>query len=132
MMLKCGQKGMNLKDALDEAVKECIEEHVLEEFFRERGNEVKRVEVLDFTFERRIELERRDARLEGEACGEARGEARGRTKDILMLLEDVGKIPVELEKKIRNQKNSDTLTRWIKLAARAESIEEFEQKISNK
>ena len=40
--------------------------------------------TLDFTFERRIELERRDARLEGDACGEDRGEARGRTKDILI------------------------------------------------
>ena len=126
---------MPLKDALDEAVKECIDEHVLEEFFRERGDEVKRMEVLDFTFERRIELERRDARLEGEACGEARGEARGevrgRTKDILMLLEDVGKVPSKLEEQIRSQKDSDILTRWIKLAARAESIEDFEQKISN-
>ena len=132
---RCGQEGMPLKDALDEAVKECIDEHVLEEFFRERGDEVKRMEVLDFTFERRIELERRDARLEGEACGEARGEARGecigKSKALLILLEDVGKVPSKLEEQIRSQKDSDILTRWIKLAARAESIEDFEQKISN-
>ena len=127
---KCEQEGMTLMDALDKAVKECIDEHVLEEFFRERGDEVKKVTVLDFTFERRIELATRDAMLEGEARGEARGEACGRTKDILMLLEEVGIIPAELEKKIRNQKDSDTLSRWIKLAAKAESIEDFKQKIS--
>ena len=34
---RCGQEGMPLKDALDEAVKECIDEHVLEESFGSAG-----------------------------------------------------------------------------------------------
>ncbi len=34
------EKEMALNEALDKAVGECIEEHVLEEFFRERGSEV--------------------------------------------------------------------------------------------
>lgn len=125
---------MPLKDALDKAVKECIEEHVLEKFFRKRGDEVKKVTVLDFTFERRIELATRDALLEGEARGEARGEVRGKVigkvESVLELLEELGTIPPELEEQVRSQKDEVTLTRWIKLAAKAESIEDFEQKIS--
>ena len=115
---KCGQEGMPLKDALDKAVKECIEEHVLEEFFRMRGDEVKKVTVLDFTFERRIELATRDAKIDG------------KIESVLELLEELGKIPPELREQIQNQKNEATLSRWIKLAAKAESIESFEQKIS--
>ena len=42
----------------------------------------------------------------------------------------MGKVPSKLEEQIQSQKNEGTLTRWIKLAAKAESIEDFEQKIS--
>ena len=57
------------EDAINRAMDECIEEDVLAEFFSRRREEVLRMEVLDFTFERRMELEARDSREEGREEG---------------------------------------------------------------
>lgn len=58
------------------------------------------------------------------------GKAEGKTEGIMELLEDIGMISEELEKRIQEQRNLDTLNKWLKLAARSESIEEFEKLIS--
>ena len=55
--------------------------------------------------------------------------AEGKTEDIMDLLEDIGSVPAELEKQLREQKNLETLRNWHKLAARSKSIEEFERLI---
>ena len=57
----------------------------------------------------------------------AKGKAEGKVEDIIELLEEVGIIPEELEKRIRAQKNLETLRMWLKLASRSKSIEEFEE-----
>ena len=53
------------EDAVKRAVEDCIREHVLEEFFRSRKDEVIKVTHLDFTWERREELIRKEEREEG-------------------------------------------------------------------
>lgn len=50
-------------------------------------------------------------------------------QDILELLEDCGEVSEELKNKIKVQTDKETLRRWHKLAARAESLEEFEAKM---
>ena len=50
-------------------------------------------------------------------------------QDILELLEDCGEVSEELKNKIKVQTDKETLRRWHKLAARAESLEEFETKM---
>lgn len=45
-----------LEEALDHAINSCISEHILEDFLRKNRAEVKRVSMLDYTFERRIKL----------------------------------------------------------------------------
>ena len=57
------------EDAVKRAVEDCIREHVLEEFFRSRKDEVIKVTHLDFTWERREELIRKEEYEEGEAAG---------------------------------------------------------------
>ena len=81
---------MQLKDALDVAIEECIRRHVLEEFFRERKEEVKKVMHLDYTWEVREELIRKESLEEGEA----RGEAKGRIDSVDNIRENLG---LELE-----------------------------------
>ena len=49
----------------------------------------------------------------------------GRTELLLETLKDLGPVSEELQQKILNEKNLDILKKWNKLAARAESIEEF-------
>lgn len=50
-------------------------------------------------------------------------------QDILELLEDCGEVSEELKNKIKVQTDKETLRRWHKLAARAESLEEFKAKM---
>ena len=50
-------------------------------------------------------------------------------QDILELLEDCGEVSEELKNKIKVQTDKETLRRWHKLAARAESLEEFKTKM---
>ena len=53
-----------LRKAINKAIDRCIREGVLREFLIRRRGEVTKVTQLDYTFDRRIELEREDARAE--------------------------------------------------------------------
>lgn len=48
--------------ALDLAIDSCISDNILEEFLRLHWAEVKRVSMLDYTFERRMELAEQENR----------------------------------------------------------------------
>lgn len=54
-----------LDDAVDHAIKDCIDNHVLESFFRNRRDEVKKVTQLDFTWEKREKLIRKEEYEQG-------------------------------------------------------------------
>ena len=49
-------------------------------------------------------------------------------EDILELLNDIGTIPEDLKLTIESETNSNTLSAWLKLAARSENIDEFRKK----
>ena len=59
----------------------------------------------------------------------AEGKAEGKAEDILDLLEELGKISEELRNKIKGEKDLETLKKWFKLVAKAESMEEFLEKM---
>lgn len=65
---------MALKAAVEHAVEECIQENILAEFFQKHRREVVHVAALDFTFERREKLIRRDSLEEGIEIGITQGE----------------------------------------------------------
>ena len=75
----------------------------------------------------------RDERAEGKAEGKAEGIAEGKTEAVLeMLLElmnDLGEIPDELRNRITSEKDLETLNKWLRLAARSESLDEFLEKM---
>jgi hypothetical protein len=68
-----------------------------------------------------LKKERRKERREGKI--------EGRIEDILEWLGQIGNVPEELEQHIKVQKDVDTLRTWLKWAARAESVEEFIDKV---
>ena len=72
----------DLEAAINEAIDHCIENHIMETFFRENRSEVTKSMVLNYTWERREELiraeEYEDGRREGIEIGRAEGEKRGR------------------------------------------------------
>lgn len=53
----------------------------------------------------------------------------GKAESILMLLSELGDVPEELETRIFSERDSETLKNWLKLAARAESVEQFQREI---
>ena len=59
----------------------------------------------------------------------AEGRAEGKAESILFLLQESGSVPEELRSKIMNEQNTDTLSKYLKLAARAESITDFMKEI---
>ena len=83
-------RGYQLEKALNLAIDRCVKEHVLAEFFRKRRGEVLKSFMLDYTFERRMELIRRDSYQEGEAQGRAEGEARAFQKSVQELERRLG------------------------------------------
>lgn len=68
-------------------------------------------------------------RDEGIALGRAQGKAQGKAEDVLELLADIGDVSGELRKRITNQKDLNVLNRWLRLAARSRTVEEFESAV---
>ena len=58
------------------------------------------------------------------------GIEKGKAASILELLEETGKVSEQLKQKILAQHDSETLSKWLKLAAKAETIEEFVRRIA--
>ena len=75
-----------LEKAINEAIDYCVENHIMEEFFRENRSEVTKSMVLDYTWERREELiraeEYEDGKREGYAKGIATGISQGRAEGV--------------------------------------------------
>ena len=68
-------------------------------------------------------------RAEGRVEGRAEGRVEGIADMTISLLEDIGEVPEALSKIIYEQNDINILEKWHKTAAKAKSIEEFEQKI---
>ena len=58
--------------ALKTAIDECIENNILRDFLIERRSEVEKIMRLDYTFDRQIELEKRDSFEEGLTLGQTK------------------------------------------------------------
>ena len=57
----------------------------------------------------------------------AEGKAEGKAEDILVLLQEIGTVSEQLQEKIVNEKDLSTLLKWLKLAAKSETIQQFEE-----
>lgn len=60
---------------------------------------------------------------------EQRARANEKAETVLELLEDYGEIPEEVKEMVFGEKDMSVLKRWVKMAAKADSIEEFEAAI---
>ena len=61
--------------------------------------------------------------------GRSEGKTEERAESIKDFLSDLGTIPQNITKQIDSETDLDTLRRWLKLAAKSESIEEFIEKM---
>ena len=106
-------KSMKVEEAVDRAVTECINEGILREFLLQNRKEAV------FEVVRKDEYEK----------GHQEGIIEGKVESILELLEDISTIPDKVRERIHNEKDIKVLNSWLKLAAKAESIDEFVSKM---
>lgn len=100
--LKNQGENRDLETAIRTAIKDCIDNHILEDFFRENVEKVVKVMVLDYTWERREELIREEEYEDGKQAGIEIGTEQGIAQGTSLLeaaIEDLcaGKTITELE-----------------------------------
>ncbi len=85
------------------------------------------------SFERLLNKEKaegwKDGRAEGWKDGREKGKAEDRAEAVIELLEDLGALSDSLKTCIMEQTDLELLKKWHKAAAKAASIEEFEQAV---
>ena len=123
------KKKMSLSEAIVAAIEDCIQNHILEDFFRNRKDEVRKVTHLDYTWEKREKLIRKEEYEDGKAEGRTEGRVSGIAESIIKLLEDLGEISEELQTRIMAEKDLQVLSKWLKLAVRVDSIDAFRERM---
>ena len=136
-------KNMSIDEAVGKAVDECIEQNILKEFLLKNKAEVKRMSIYEYdeeatrkairdtAYERGVEDGETKGYERGVEDGEAKGVEKGKQEDILQLLEELEPVSDELRKGIMAETDKEVLTKWLKAAARARTIKEFEHQISD-
>ena len=102
----------DLETAINEAIDYCIENHIMETFFRKNRSEVTKSMVLDYTWERREELIRAEEYEDGKRDGYAEGEENAhrylinrwlqKGKAIAEIADNLGKSEEYVEKLMKN------------------------------
>ena len=111
------------EQALQNAVEECIKRGILSEYLRKKGSEAVNMLIAEYDYDMDIKVQREEAKEEGIE----QGKKLGKQNDIIELLGDIGEVSETLKAKIRKEENRDILKKWLKLAAKAETVEEFER-----
>lgn len=107
-----------MEQSTDEYVAGVTEDSIIR--LHERVTELKQwrgLEARYMTFEELLKKR--------ESKGIAEGIVQGKAEGIFELLEEHGEIPVYIREKISAERDLDTLTEWLKLAAKAVSVEAF-------
>ena len=88
---KTDMYGMDVKEAVTEAVDECIKEDVLSEFFIEHREEVIAVSVFEYDEEGHMDIVREEGREEGRKEGLASGHVEERLNNLRSIMDNLGK-----------------------------------------
>lgn len=67
-----------------------------------------------------------DGWMRGKAEGKIEGKTEGKTEAVLLLLSEIGHVSEKLTERIQKEDDSEVLSRWLIMAARAKSLEQFE------
>lgn len=108
---------MSIEEAVNRAVEECIAEGILADFLLRNKAEAIAMSIFEYNQEAHMKCVRQESFAEGKAEGKA--------EDILELLGEIGEVPDEIREKIFGAEELSLLMKWLKLAAKTESIEQF-------
>lgn len=105
--------GLILEEAVDKAVTDCINDGILADILSKNRAEVFNLLIYEYDEKKQRKIEREE------------GKAEGKAESILVLLEDLGNVPEQLQTRILEETDMTILTKWLKEAARASSLEDF-------
>ena len=111
-----------VKADLEESKKDFADDYV--KSLQKSIQSVKRSREMEERF-MLLELMLKDERKEGRAEGRTEGRAEGKAEDVISFLNDLGTVPEDLKKRIMSEQDLHVLERWLKLSAKAPSIEQF-------
>ena len=117
-------KELEIAEAVERAVTECIREDILADFLSAQRAEVIAMSIFEYNKEEEMKKIRADEFRIGKDAGKAEGKA----EDVLDLLEDLGEIPIGLREKILSETDLALLNQWHKQAAKAGTIRVFIEK----
>ena len=118
-------KELEIAEAVERTVTECIREDILADFLSAQRAEVIAMSIFEYNKEEEMKKIRADEFSIGKDAGKTEGKAEGKAEYVLDLL---GEIPVELRERILSETDLELLNRWLKQAAKAGTIQEFIEK----
>ncbi|WP_243114604.1 hypothetical protein [Eisenbergiella sp. OF01-20] len=113
-------KELEIAEAVERAVTECIREDILADFLSAQRAEVIAMSIFEYNKEEMKKIRADEFRI-----GKDAGKTEGKAEYVLDLLEDLGEIPVGLRERILSETDLSLLNQWHKLAAKAGTIQEF-------
>ena len=149
LVRECQAQGMELAEAVRQAVLQCRREGVLADFLKQYGTEVLSMlfdvvtkeeygdireeegferglgQGIEQGIERGIEQGIERGIEQGIEQGIERGRTEGLAEAILDLLVDKGEVSDALQNRIKEEESLDTLKVWLKLAGKADTVDEF-------
>ena len=117
---------MPIEEAVEQAITECINEGILAEFLKKNRAEAMEVSIFEYNEELHLANLRREGYEEGLEHGITQGITQGKALDILELLSELGEVPDTLKNVIESKTDTETLNKWLKLAAKSATIKDFE------
>ena len=121
-------KELEIAEAVERAVTECIREDILADFLSAQRAEVIAMSIFEYNKEEEMKKIRADEFSIGKDAGKTEGKAEGKAEYVLDLLEDLGEVPVGLRERILSETDLGLLNQWHKQAAKAGTIREFIEK----
>lgn len=122
-------KEASVREAVEQAVTECIREGILEEFLLSQRSEVVAMSIFEYDHE--VEMKklademREEIREELQEAFLEEGREEGKAQFLLLVLNLRGTVPKWLKERILCERDSELLESWMKTAADAASVEDF-------
>ena len=114
-------KEMEISEAVERAVTECIREDILADFLSAQRAEVIAMSI----FEYNEEEEMKKIRADEFSVGRENGKAEGKAEFVIDLLENLGEIPDSLRERILSESDLSLLKKWFSEAVKAKTVGEF-------
>lgn len=127
--IRKNQKVMDLREAVNKAVEDCIEEGILKDFLIAQRAEVVAMSIFEYDAEKHIRMEKKESYEEGKAEGKVEGKVEGKAEAILIILGGKGELSADIKDRILAEKTDEILSRWLVLAAMSHDIEEFKREM---